>query len=120
MLSIDWGQALASRVTIGVLTGLVIGKFVGVTGFCWIAVQLGFARLPQGVTWKHLAGAGWLAGIGFTMSLFITQLAFREPHLVAEAKLGILVASALSATLGLAWLFWAGSDNARLPLRKPR
>jgi NhaA family Na+:H+ antiporter len=112
--AIDWGQALASRVTLGVAGGLVIGKFAGVVGFCWIAIRLGIARLPQGVEWKHIAGAGWLAGIGFTMSLFIAQLAFRDPQLIEEAKLGILIASAISAALGLAWLFFAGSSSARV------
>ena len=76
---VDWRGALASRVTLGVATGLVVGKFVGVTTFCWLAVRLGWARLPEGVEWKHVGGAGFLAGIGFTMSLFIGQLAFRDP-----------------------------------------
>ena len=95
--------------TIGVLTGLVIGKFVGISLFSWIAVRLGVARLPSGVQWKHLMGAAWLAGIGFTMSLFIAQLAFRDPAIVEQAKLGILLGSAISAVIGLSWLFWAGS-----------
>lgn len=112
LTSIDWAHALSSRVTMGTVTGLVVGKFLGVTAFCWIAVRLGLGRLPDGVEWKHLAGAGWLAGIGFTMSLFITQLAFDDPQLVEEAKLGILLASALCGALGLAWLFWAGSQRA--------
>ena len=106
---IAWGQALSSRVTMGVLTGLVIGKFVGITLFSWIAVRLGVARLPSGVQWRHLMGAAWLAGIGFTMSLFIAQLAFRDPEIVEQAKLGILLGSAISATIGLSWLVWAGS-----------
>jgi NhaA family Na+:H+ antiporter len=70
---------------------------------------MGVGRLPHGVTWKHLAGAAWLAGIGFTMSLFITQLAFHDASLVEEAKLGILLASIVAAAIGLTWLFWAGS-----------
>jgi NhaA family Na+:H+ antiporter len=107
--AIDWGGALASRVTLGVVAGLVVGKFVGVTGFCWVAVRLGWTRLPDGVEWKHVAGAGFLAGIGFTMSLFIGQLAFRDPQFIEEAKLGILLASAASAALGLSWLLWAGA-----------
>ena len=111
--SIDWGAALASRVTLGVVAGLVIGKFVGVTGFCWVAVRLGWARLPEGVEWKHVAGAGFLAGIGFTMSLFIGQLAFRDPQFIEEAKLGILLASAASAALGLSWLLWHGRVTPR-------
>jgi NhaA family Na+:H+ antiporter len=107
--AIEWMQALASTVTVGVFAGLVAGKFIGVSLFSWIAVRLGWARLPSGVQWKHLTGAAWLAGIGFTMSLFIAQLAFTNPAIVEEAKLGILVGSALSATIGLIWLYCAGS-----------
>jgi NhaA family Na+:H+ antiporter len=113
--SVDWGQALASRVTLGVAIGLFAGKFIGVLGFSWLSVRLGLARLPQGVQWKHIAGAGWLAGIGFTMSLFIAQLAFRDPQMIDEAKLGILAASAISAATGLGWLFWASSKRADRP-----
>lgn len=110
---VDWRGALASRVTLGVATGLVVGKFVGVTTFCWLAVRLGWARLPEGVEWKHVGGAGFLAGIGFTMSLFIGQLAFRDPQFIEEAKLGILLASAASAALGLSWLLWTGAEGQR-------
>lgn len=111
--SVSWSEALANRVTLGVLAGLVIGKFAGISIFSWLAVRLGLARLPSGVEWKHLLGAAWLGGIGFTMSLFISQLAFRDPELVEQAKLGILLASATSATIGLAWLVWAGSARNR-------
>jgi NhaA family Na+:H+ antiporter len=109
LLGVSWAEALQSRVTLGVLAGLVIGKFAGISVFCWLAVRLGIGRLPAGVEWKHLLGAAWLAGIGFTMSLFIAQLAFGDPRLVEEAKLGILLASALSAAIGLVWLYLAGS-----------
>jgi NhaA family Na+:H+ antiporter len=61
------------------------------------------------VRWSHLLGAAWLAGIGFTMSLFISQLAFEATELVEEAKLGILIGSAASALIGLAWLYTVGS-----------
>lgn len=111
--SVAWSQALTNNVTIGVLTGLVLGKFVGISLFSWIAVLLGLARLPSGVQWKHLLGAAWLGGIGFTMSLFIAQLAFRDPVIVEQAKLGILLGSAASAAIGLAWLLWAGSIRGR-------
>lgn len=107
--AIEWTQALASKVTVGVFTGLVIGKFIGVSLFSWVAVRLGWARLPAGVQWKHLTGAAWLAGIGFTMSLFIANLAFADPAIVEQAKLGILLGSALSASIGLTWLYCAGS-----------
>jgi NhaA family Na+:H+ antiporter len=108
---VDWSQALSNSVTVGVLAGLVIGKFAGISAFSWAAVKMGWARLPAGVKWKHLLGAAWLGGIGFTMSLFIAQLAFRDPAIVEQAKLGILLASALSAAIGLAWLVWAGRGS---------
>ena len=111
---VDWAQMLSNSVTIGVLTGLVIGKFVGISLFSWIAVSLGLARLPSDVQWKHLIGAAWLAGIGFTMSLFIAQLAFGNPEIVEQAKLGILLGSAISAAIGLVWLFFAGSGGSRI------
>ncbi len=103
---VAWGGALANSVTLGVLCGLALGKFSGISLFSWLAVRAGLARLPSGVQWSHLLGAAWLAGIGFTMSLFIAQLAFTSADAVEQAKLGILMGSALSAALGLAWLVW--------------
>jgi NhaA family Na+:H+ antiporter len=111
--AIEWSQAFSSRATVGVVAGLVLGKFIGISAFSWIAVRLGWGRLPPGVEWKHLLGAAWLGGIGFTMSLFIGQLAFQDPRLVEQAKLGILLASALSAAIGLGWLVWASSKAGR-------
>lgn len=111
--AIEWSQAFSSRATVGVVAGLVLGKFIGISAFSWIAVRLGWGRLPADVEWKHLLGAAWLGGIGFTMSLFIGQLAFQDPGLVEQAKLGILLASALSAAIGLGWLVWASSKASR-------
>jgi len=110
--TVEWSQAFESKVTLGILAGLVIGKFAGIGGFSWMAVQLGWARLPANVEWKHVLGAAWLAGIGFTMSLFIGQLAFRDAAHVEQAKLGILLASAVSAAIGLAWLILASPKKA--------
>ena len=95
--------------TLGVIAGLLIGKFVGISVFSWSAVSLGLARLPAGVGWRHVLGAAWLAGIGFTMSLFIAQLAFGAAELVEQAKIGILAGSAASGLIGFAWLYAAGS-----------
>ena len=106
---VAWREALTQSVTLGVVGGLVLGKFAGISLFSWVAVRAGVARLPPGVHWVHLLGAAWLAGIGFTMSLFISQLAFSSAELVEEAKLGILLGSAISALIGLAWLYLAGS-----------
>ena len=111
LLQVAWREALTHNVTLGVISGLVIGKFAGIGLFSWAAVRSGIARLPSGVRWRHLLGAAWLAGIGFTMSLFISQLAFGAPGLVEQAKLGILLGSALSAVVGLVWLYMAGSRS---------
>ena len=109
LLAVSWREALTHSVTLGVVAGLVGGKFAGIALFSWAAVRSGIARLPTGVRWVHLLGGAWLAGIGFTMSLFIAQLAFASPQLVEEAKLGILLGSAISAAVGLIWLYAAGS-----------
>lgn len=96
-------QAVTHSVAIAVAAGLIVGKPLGIFLFSWIAVRFGAASLPQGVSWKALLGAGFLAGVGFTMSLFIAGLALDEQMLVA-AKIGTLAGSALSAILGLAIL----------------
>jgi NhaA family Na+:H+ antiporter len=111
LTQVRWSEALSQRVTLGVVVGLVVGKFVGISLFSWIAVRLGVARLPRGVTWRHLLGAAWLGGIGFTMSIFIAQLAFTHAAMVEQAKLGILIASVVSAAIGLAWLYTAGEKR---------
>src|SRR3954470_22200087 len=111
--SITWSEALASKITLGVMSGLLAGKFAGITLFSWIAIQMGIARLPAGVSWKHLMGAAWLAGIGFTMSLFIAQLGLTTPEAVDQAKLGILLGSSISALIGLLWLYLLQSRIAR-------
>lgn len=103
--AIRWGDALSQPVTLGVLLGLVLGKFAGISLFSWFAIKLGLGHLPQGVSWKQLTGAACLGGIGFTMSLFISQLAFKDPLLMEQAKLGILLASLIAALLGLGWLY---------------
>ena len=84
------GDALASpsAVFVGVLLGLVVGKLVGITAFSWLAVRLGLGRLPGGARWGHIVGVGAVAGIGFTVSLFVTGLAFDDVALQDDAKLG--------------------------------
>ncbi|MDQ3785344.1 MAG: Na+/H+ antiporter NhaA [Actinomycetota bacterium] len=94
------GEILASSVTQGVILGLVVGKVVGIWGFARVARRLGVVQLPEGISWMQLAAAASFAGIGFTVSLFITDLAFSDAALASEAKVGILVASVLAATLG--------------------
>ncbi|MCA9887004.1 MAG: Na+/H+ antiporter NhaA [Anaerolineae bacterium] len=95
------GEALTSTVGLGVILGLVIGKPVGITLASWLAVKFGLARLPSDLRWAHLQGVSILAGIGFTMSLFVTELAFLGNHHLAEtAKLGILAASFTAGIIG--------------------
>jgi NhaA family Na+:H+ antiporter len=93
-------EALASPVALGIVGGLVIGKQLGVTLFAWLAVRSGLSELPENVSWRHVYGAAWLAGIGFTMSLFIADLAFVGTVLLETAKLGILAASLISGVVG--------------------
>lgn len=90
-------------VTLGIVLGLVLGKQVGITLFSYLAVKLGVAKLPGGVTWGHIYGVGLLGGIGFTMSLFIAGLAFGESPFLIDSKLGILLASLVSGIAG--WMF---------------
>jgi NhaA family Na+:H+ antiporter len=101
------GDASSSAVTLGVIAGLVIGKPVGIVLAAVIAVRTGLGRLPEGVTWRHIVGIGALAGIGFTVSLFISGLAFTTDALRDQAALGVLAASALAAMAGIAVLFRA-------------
>jgi NhaA family Na+:H+ antiporter len=93
-------DAAASRVTLGVVIGLVAGKTIGVAGAIFLAERTGLGRLPDGVTPRHMLGMAMTAGIGFTVSLFITGLAFSEPELTDQAKLGVLLASTIAAALG--------------------
>jgi len=92
--------ALTHPVALGVSLGLLLGKPIGIFTFSWLAVRLGFCDLPANVKWGQILGVGMLGGIGFTMSLFITNLAFVSPHLVAAAKIGIFVASLLAGITG--------------------
>jgi NhaA family Na+:H+ antiporter len=95
-------SAFRGPVTLGVLVGLLIGKPLGITLFAWLAVKIKAAALPEGCDWKALHAVSWLGGIGFTMSLFITALAFGDEVLVADAKVGIFAASIGAALVG--WL----------------
>jgi len=101
VLSADLSVTLLSLNSLGIMGGLVIGKPLGILFFCRVAISAGWAVLPTSVTWKHIAAAGLLAGIGFTMSIFITLLAFSDVQTVVSAKLAILVASTCAALLGL-------------------
>jgi Na+:H+ antiporter, NhaA family len=93
-----------SMVTAGVFFGLLLGKPLGILAACWLAVRLGIAALPNNVGWPLMAGAAMLAAIGFTMALFIGNLAFTDATLLDQAKIGVLAASVLAALLGAGFL----------------
>lgn len=94
------GNIFANPITIGVILGLIVGKQLGVTLFTWLAVKLRLAVLPEGVTWLQIYAMSWLTSIGFTMSLFITELAFHDEDMIASAKVGILLASIVAGLVG--------------------
>jgi len=100
---IDLSIADVRQVTVGVIAALVVGKPLGVIGASWLAVRSGICRLPTAVTWSGVFLVGLLAGIGFTMSIFIAALAFNDPHLLNAAKAGVLVASSVAGIAGLTW-----------------
>ncbi len=105
--ALHW-QDLLAPVTLGVALGLLLGKPIGIAGVAWLGHRLGWLQLPEGVRPRDLPGLGVLCGIGFTMSVFIASLAFGGAVVVmSEALLGILLASAIAALLGLAWLAWS-------------
>jgi Na+:H+ antiporter, NhaA family len=95
---------LTEPVMLGVMLGLLLGKPIGITLAAWLAVRSKLASLPAGLTWSHIHGAGWLGGIGFTMSLFVAGLAFRDERLLTISKLGILAGSMLAGIAGSAVL----------------
>jgi Na+:H+ antiporter, NhaA family len=101
------GTGLISTVSIGAFAGLLLGKPIGVAGCVALAVRTGLTRLPEGISLQGLLGVGLLAGIGFTMSLFIASLAFPDAGMLAQAKMGVLCASVVAALAGLAFLYRA-------------
>jgi Na+:H+ antiporter, NhaA family len=100
----NWISGLGEPYSLGILAGLVLGKPLGIFTFSFVASALGISSLPSDVKWSNIIGAGFLGGIGFTMSIFITLLAFDEVEIVNNAKIAILVASVLAGTLGYIWL----------------
>jgi len=104
LMSLDILEALTSSVSLGIIIGLFFGKQIGIFIFSFLAVKLKLASLPEGINWKNLYGAGILAGIGFTMSLFIAGLAFNNPALLDLSKIGILTGSLISGIVGFIFL----------------
>lgn len=92
---------ILSPVALAVILGLLLGKPVGILLLSWVLLKMGWVQLPQGVTWRHMAGGGFLAGIGFTMAMFIAGLAFADEMMLRSAKVGVLVGSLASAMIGM-------------------
>jgi Na+:H+ antiporter, NhaA family len=101
IISRDFFSTILNPVSVGIITGLVIGKFIGVLGFSWLMIKWGPAALPDKSSWRHIVGIALLAGVGFTMSLFVTGLAFTDQQLIEQAKAGILLGSLISGAAGL-------------------
>lgn len=108
-------EAIGNSVSWGVIAGLMIGKPLGITLFTWLAVRSRLALLHPAIAWKHVFGVGWLGGIGFTMSLFITELAFRTDPLADVSRIGVLIGSVAAGAIGYlllrAWLPRPGEDT---------
>ncbi len=98
-------------ISIGIMLGLILGKFIGISLFSRAIVKFKLASLPEGIRWNHIYGASLLAGIGFTMSMFISDLAFEEPEYIQIAKVGIMAASFISAIAGMIWLGLTGTNK---------
>lgn len=109
----EWAHELTSTNSLGIIAGLVIGKPLGITLLTFIAVTIGICRLPLDLNWKHVFGAGLLGGIGFTMSIFITNLAFAgDDAVINESKMAILLASVTAGAIGFIWLKLLGRPKA--------
>ena len=113
VIGAEWAQNLTSANSSGIIGGLVIGKPLGIMLLSFIAVAVGVCRLPLDLTWKHVCGAGLLGGIGFTMSIFMTNLAFvGNLSLINASKMAILLASLTAGTIGFLWLRVFGRAGA--------
>ena len=113
VIGADWAQTLTSANSSGIIGGLVLGKPLGITFLSFIAVAIGICRLPLDLNWRHIFGAGLLGGIGFTMSIFITNLAFAgNAQTINAAKMAILLASLTAGTIGFLWLKLFGKPEA--------
>jgi NhaA family Na+:H+ antiporter len=112
-----WDTGLATPGSLGIFAGLIIGKPLGVFLFSFAAVSSGVCALPLGLKWKEVLGIGFLAGIGFTMSIFITLLAYSDTVMITESKISILLASLVSGILGYTWLNILLKRPQPIPLR---
>ena len=113
VIGTTWAQELTASNSLGIMCGLIIGKPIGITLLSFIAVAVGLCKLPSGLNWKHIFGAGMLGGIGFTMSIFITNLAFTgNAEEITASKIAVLLASLCAGIMGYLWLrFLTKKDN---------
>jgi NhaA family Na+:H+ antiporter len=111
VIGANWMQDLSSANSLGITAGLIVGKPLGVTLLCFAAVASGTCRLPADLNWRHIIGAGILGGIGFTMSIFITNLAFAGDENVNASKMAILLASLTAGITGFLWLKFLGNRS---------
>lgn len=109
----NFTAAFTSTLNYGIIAGLVIGKPLGIVMACWIIVRLKWSELPRNVNWHKLTGIGFLAGIGFTMSIFIAMLAFNNPAMQDMAKVSVLSASLISMIVGYIWLLNCKTETER-------
>lgn len=105
--------SLSTSNSLGIILGLLLGKLIGIFTFPYILVKTGLAILQDGLNWKNLLGIGFLGGIGFTMSMFISNLAFDDPNFISSSKLSILIASAVAASIGLIVFLSNGSTEKK-------
>ncbi len=114
-IPIDWsslGTVITHPVSLGITLGLVLGKLIGIAGFSWVAVKIGMTSLPDNLNFRHIVGVALMGGIGFTMSIFIAELAFaHHAQDLLMAKSGILVASILAGVTGFLWLYFTSGKN---------
>jgi NhaA family Na+:H+ antiporter len=106
------GTTFTHPVFLGIMLGLLLGKFIGITGACWLALRFGIGQLPGGTRFSQIAAVSVLGGIGFTMSIFIAELGFAEqPEYLLMAKTGILAASLMAGVIGFVWLWWLARER---------
>ena len=114
VIGAEWAATLTSPNSAGIMSGLLLGKIFGVTLLSFIAVKVGMCTLPPGMAWRHVIGAGLLAGIGFTMSIFITNLAYKpDADLINGSIMAVLIASVVSGILGYFWLTLCGRGKRK-------
>lgn len=109
----DWYKGFSTKNAIGILSGLILGKPLGILLFSWAAIKMRISHLPADINWRHVTGAGILAGIGFTMSIFITLLAFDDAEMITDSKIAVLTSSVVAGLAGFIFLKLAGPAKLR-------